>query len=361
MELKKEDMKTKSLYARYLDIKDPDSLFAKAAMQNPRFFFSSNNLAYGLSSPVKSFSNIFTNFGNMFGGQAKALSVDYDYGFPEFGFNKAEMKPEGRLKDLVENPYKNAKWIEKRLPPDQQCDSGPLRLHCLNEMYGEDCFQTIISGSGEIITFETVDYKEILSKIKCLDIGRTNEALTRYRFYIADTIAAKTGLCYESKEGEDDGACDELGLGAPVSTGGSGSTALGGPLPTGPVDASQIVDIPGLTSGCHRSIAANVTRMIQAAAADGVTLTGSCWRDPQQQIALRMQNCGTSHYAIYQMPSGECSPPTAIPGTSNHERGLAIDFRNCSSTCFNWLSAHAADYGLHNFPPEPWHWSVDGS
>ena len=42
--------------------------------------------------------------------------------------------------------------------------------------------------------------------------------------------------------------------------------------------------------------------------------------------AVRRANCGSSNYAIYQMPASACSPPTARPGTSMHEQGLAIDF-----------------------------------
>jgi LAS superfamily LD-carboxypeptidase LdcB len=63
------------------------------------------------------------------------------------------------------------------------------------------------------------------------------------------------------------------------------------------------------------------------------------------------------------MPAGQCHPPTARPGTSMHELGLAIDFYNCSSRssrCWQWLNANAARFGFHNLPSEPWHWSVDG-
>ena len=64
-----------------------------------------------------------------------------------------------------------------------------------------------------------------------------------------------------------------------------------------------------------------------------------------------------------------CSPPTARPGTSEHERGLAIDFRcngepigqhSRSNPCVVWLRAHAAAYGLYNLPSEAWHWSTSG-
>ena len=55
-------------------------------------------------------------------------------------------------------------------------------------------------------------------------------------------------------------------------------------------------------------------------------------------------------------------PPTAQPGTSMHERGLAIDFDNCSrgTAAYGWLSGHAGQYGFHNLPSESWHWSVNG-
>ena len=84
-----------------------------------------------------------------------------------------------------------------------------------------------------------------------------------------------------------------------------------------------LVTVEGIT--VHAQIGPQVAAMVQAARADGLTLTGGGYRDPAEQIALRRAHCGTSDYAIYQMPSSQCSPPTARPGTSNHELGLAID------------------------------------
>ncbi|HKA82996.1 MAG TPA: D-alanyl-D-alanine carboxypeptidase family protein [Acidimicrobiales bacterium] len=116
------------------------------------------------------------------------------------------------------------------------------------------------------------------------------------------------------------------------------------------------------------SIADNVQALLNAAAADGVSLCASSgYRSPQKQIALRRQNCGSSNYAIYYMPASQCSPPTARPGSSMHERGLAIDF-SCNgggairrgNECWDWLAAHADEYGLYNLPSEPWHWSTSG-
>ncbi len=132
----------------------------------------------------------------------------------------------------------------------------------------------------------------------------------------------------------------------------------GAPYQSGPVSVQDA----GNGIIVNVSIAAQVTAMIQAAGADGVYLSGGGYRDSAQQIALRQAHCGSSYYAVYQAPSSSCSPPTAIPGTSMHEQGLAIDFDNCSygTSVYNWLSANAASYGLYNLPSESWHWSTTG-
>jgi hypothetical protein len=142
------------------------------------------------------------------------------------------------------------------------------------------------------------------------------------------------------------------------------------PGPIGPpTGAYPAVGCPGGGSiTIDGSLAHNLGAMLLAAWRDGVDLCGGGYRDGDQQVRLRIQNCGSSDYAIYRMPPGRCSSPTAIPGTSMHERGLAIDFRcaghsmsGSSSPCFAWMAAHAATFGLFNLPSEPWHWSVDGT
>jgi hypothetical protein len=115
------------------------------------------------------------------------------------------------------------------------------------------------------------------------------------------------------------------------------------------------------------AIAGNLQGLLDRAGAQGVALCGSGWRSPEMQIALREAHCGTSNYAIYQMASTSCTPPTARPGSSMHERGLAVDF-NCNgggairrgNSCWNFLVDHANSYGLYNLPSEPWHWSTNG-
>lgn len=125
-------------------------------------------------------------------------------------------------------------------------------------------------------------------------------------------------------------------------------------------------------SGGSITVAASLVGALQsllnAASSSGASLCGGGYRSSEGQIQTRMNNCGTSNYAIYDMPPSQCSPPTARPGTSMHEQGLAIDFTcngsvisSRSGTCYDWLAANASSYGLYNLPSEPWHWSTNGN
>jgi multidrug efflux pump subunit AcrA (membrane-fusion protein) len=144
---------------------------------------------------------------------------------------------------------------------------------------------------------------------------------------------------------------------APPTGGGTTGRAYVAPPP--------LVTVGGIT--VNASIGDQLRGLLQAAQADGIFLNGYGWRDTNNQIALRMQNCGTSDYAVWHMPPDGCSPPTARPGTSMHERGLAIDFsvngrfiKSRSDPAFVWLAANAGRFGFINLPSEPWHWSTTG-
>jgi peptidoglycan hydrolase CwlO-like protein len=133
-----------------------------------------------------------------------------------------------------------------------------------------------------------------------------------------------------------------------------------------PIGNVNVVSAGGIYVSAQ--IADNVRALLAAAQADGVPLAGWGYRDTNAQIALRQAHCGSSQYAIYAMPSYECSPPTAPPGASMHERGLAIDFTYNGSTIgshsspgYKWLASHASQYGLYNLASEPWHWSTNGN
>jgi Tfp pilus assembly protein PilO len=133
--------------------------------------------------------------------------------------------------------------------------------------------------------------------------------------------------------------------------------------PAGLPARTDMVQVPGTTLWVHTLIGGPVAKLVADAAAAGVALDGGAYRDTTEQIALRQAHCGPGYDAVFNAPAASCSPPTARPGRSMHERGLAIDFDHCSSRdtpCYTWLAKNAARYGLFNLPSEPWHWSVNG-
>ncbi len=107
---------------------------------------------------------------------------------------------------------------------------------------------------------------------------------------------------------------------------------------------------------------------LAAMQAEGYTLGGGGYRSSDAQIRLRRAHCGTSDYAIWEMPASQCRPPTARPGRSAHEQGLAVDFthngsiiRSRSSAVFQTMQRVAPAFGWINLPSEPWHWSLTGT
>ena len=144
----------------------------------------------------------------------------------------------------------------------------------------------------------------------------------------------------------------------------AGRPALAGSV--NPDDADfTLVSVRGIT--VNSRIATETEGLLAAMEAEGFDLHGWGYRNHQDQINLRRSHCGASDWAVWQMPSHQCRPPTARPGRSNHEKGLAIDFTNSgrliisrSSSVFQALQRVAPGFGFKNLPSEPWHWSVDG-
>lgn len=152
---------------------------------------------------------------------------------------------------------------------------------------------------------------------------------------------------------------------APAPTDSSSSSSGTSTRPIPKTARPQLATVGGIT--VNAAIAEKLRSLLAAASADGIFLGGYGWRDINTQIALRRQNCGSSDYAVWDMPPDGCSPPTARPGASMHEQGLAIDFsvngrfiNSRSDAAFVWLAANAGRFGFSNLPSEPWHWSTTG-
>jgi D-alanyl-D-alanine carboxypeptidase len=147
------------------------------------------------------------------------------------------------------------------------------------------------------------------------------------------------------------------------SGGGRGGGSSG---PVGNVNTSIVTCPTGGRMSVATSIAGQVQSLLDAAASTPAKgLCGGGYRSSQAQIEARQRNGCPD---IYDSPPSSCRTPTARPGQSMHERGLAIDF-TCdgaiigrrSGPCWDFLSANAGSYGLHNLPSEPWHFSTNGN
>ena len=135
------------------------------------------------------------------------------------------------------------------------------------------------------------------------------------------------------------------------------------------VPEGGLVTVRGITVAA--AIGPAVEALLDAAAADGIVLGGYGYRSPEVTAQLRRANGCPD---VYESPASACRIPTARPGTSEHEAGLAIDFTwrrqtlcyprpaaRCSgNAAFEWLRANAARFGFHNLPSEAWHWSTTG-
>lgn len=126
----------------------------------------------------------------------------------------------------------------------------------------------------------------------------------------------------------------------------------------------KLVQLDGFKVRVNASIGAQAKQMFDAAKLAGINLDGGGFRTYDEQVQLRIANCNGDKET---KPAGSCNPPTAKPGLSNHEEGLAIDMTQDGQTLrsyqsgFAWLQQNASKYGFKNLPSESWHWSVDGS
>jgi LAS superfamily LD-carboxypeptidase LdcB len=118
-------------------------------------------------------------------------------------------------------------------------------------------------------------------------------------------------------------------------------------------------------------VADPLRRMLAAANADGIALApegyfshdpiavSGCYRSYEEQVVAREHFCGR----------GDCAA-AAMPGTSTHGTGRAVDFRDAAgeltfeSEGYTWLVTHASEYGFTHPEwaqpdgrnPEAWHW-----
>lgn len=124
--------------------------------------------------------------------------------------------------------------------------------------------------------------------------------------------------------------------------------------PTPPAVVPLTVRFPGLI-GTEPNFATQLVALVGGVAARGHTINlpvGGGLRSTQRQAELRVINgCPDIHTS----PASSCEVPTAIPGRSNHEKGLAYDIGG-TTAAKRVAKEIAGQYGLH-FPVrgEDWH------
>ena len=134
------------------------------------------------------------------------------------------------------------------------------------------------------------------------------------------------------------------------------------------------IGTPGGNFIVCNTIGGNLQAMIRDAWAQSpqIKISGFGLRTREGQIQRRRATCGVpvTNFTVYEKPADQCDPPTARPGNSRHESGLAVDLKcdgiflprtnPTSNPCFVWLRTNAERYGFYNLASEPWHWSIDG-
>jgi len=151
--------------------------------------------------------------------------------------------------------------------------------------------------------------------------------------------------------------------------------------PECPQGVAKVQTEGGVFIACKGDVSTHLKNMIAKAKGDNIILSGGGFRTRDQQIQARKDN-GCKD--VFNTPPSDCKIPTAKPGTSMHEKGVAFDFtcdgklisidENKTGTkksgifkvkpetkkCFDWLTKNARGFGLYNLKSENWHWSING-
>ncbi len=359
---------TMSIKNRLFSLSDPDSithrsLFALDSTQSNSTFVSTLN-------PLATISRAFSDTNSrLTTNTALAQSLDPDTPAALAGIEQYD----------IPDVCVNAAPLTTMLSPESGTNAEAV--------LGEDINFTWENVTDQRQFFEAVYGTE---RVKALEkSGGDVDALVGriYNCHLFDqSVRASQSKGYEEVTSDD----DILGSSVPADAG-TGSTGVGSPgqdtsgipCPAGttptpnnpqqdygpgrvPTIKLNVCDLPTVR-GVNSSAAAKALEMINAASAQGVTLSGSAFRSYDRQKELRIAHGCASD----SLPSSACNPPTARPGTSMHEVGLAIDFegiskkgRNCTfrgNRRWEWLTANAARYGFKQLSSECWHWSTTGS
>jgi len=121
----------------------------------------------------------------------------------------------------------------------------------------------------------------------------------------------------------------------------------------------------------HHLAADAYEAMDEAANADGIDLSPTSQADTYRSLAVQEYGFFQRHTLTPKRKQAKQKPriykgkawylkkgyaPMAVPGTSNHNLGIAIDIANASGKRLEWLLANEHKFGFsHELDSEPWH------
>ncbi len=390
---------------------------------NPRSFGSRFTVAF-IDKPDRVLSNVLSVVGNFFNplknmiGSRNSLAYaitgksNTAQAASSYQVNNLRIDPAAIPQAFFEqiNPLENAAAIEaigqnnasgaNLLIHWEICtqENIPSRFNLLNpsadkaDLYNNYCREIMdIDAPTSLSTSEIATMQAIKSNPTSVDFSQVGSANRRvlsfmfraYHFYMyqADSLvylsnpstedpgfsaipaASNTSSTFDGQGSQTaiNGAADTSAIPCPT-TAGITDAGVGEKYNVGRVldHKLHLCNVQGIT--VNVSVANNINNLLTAAKAAGINFGGYGYRTYDRQVELRKEHgC-----ADLSKSSSACTPPTAIPGQSNHENGEAIDFKIGDSTIgsgsagFRWLSANAGQYGFKNLPSEAWHWSVDG-
>ena len=121
----------------------------------------------------------------------------------------------------------------------------------------------------------------------------------------------------------------------------------------------------------HHCAADAYEAMDAAANAEGIDLSPTSWADTYRSLEMQEYGFLQRHTLTPKGKQKKQKPriykgkawylkkgmaPLAVPGTSNHNLGIAIDIANASGKRLDWLLKNALDFGFSwELQSEPWH------
>ncbi|HWB39292.1 MAG TPA: D-alanyl-D-alanine carboxypeptidase family protein [Candidatus Saccharimonadales bacterium] len=422
-----------SMFARIFDARDYRSLTGRLADDvSPSLFTNASSTLNGL---LNTGGSLLKGFGALIprasAADSTSWSGDFPWGFPQYGI------PDSMLnEDDLANPYQNStnvgSYFENncvkrddngnviaRGPEYGACDGSTGYRQRIKACFENDLTYDSSQDVWDVIPIAgtqsdpvEVDPYDAPYTDKGMDCNKiSNQDWKRIVMFVHDTHDMKDMACFNG----DDQSCTDEGISTGNGADDSGSdttTTAGSDIDMANLDKDstsvacadgtkdignytgytsgkpvqiKLCAIPNLPSSGEESnggygvtggagnavvnsrVSGAVLSMVKAAAADGVKLSAkSSYRSMahQQKLCADNADCSAGNPAT-----------VAIPGTSNHQMGVAIDFSvdmcdktingQCSdpgNPIWDWLNKYADNFGYHSkVVTEAWHWSPSGN